>query len=406
MRNSRRRWLPAMLATTLVCGMISGLAQDPGKRAREMWIAAASQNIFGLKLLANEAARHPRQNVFLSPLSIYLALAMTESGAAGETRAAMRRTLAVPAGMSEDALHEAASALSKELRSRKDLELSVANALWSDTSMPFAPAFVKHCRDFYEAEAKTIDFHKPDAADIINAWVRRKTQDKIPAIVTPDVVAMSKAILTNAVYFKAAWLHQFSKGETTDGAFHLASGKSKTVPLMHHASLAGAYRSGDGFEAAELPYGNSRMVLYAILPAPGSSPEQALTKVVIEKLIASTASSELDLRLPRFALDFSTRLKEPLTSMGMGIAFRYPGAEFAPLGSPLFFIGEVLHKTRLEINEEGTMAAAVTAVTMKDGHALRAGKQKKVLVFDRPFGLLLCDTVTGTVLFEGVVNEP
>jgi serine protease inhibitor len=369
-------------------------------------VAAEAQNKFGLRLLSRIAAERPHENVFISPTSIYLALAMAETGSAGRTRTDMRRALDVPAGVSEDAMHESAAALSKALRSREAVELSIANALWADVSMPLAAAYIQRCREWYDAEAITLEFRKPDAAEIINAWVSRNTKAKIKEIVDSKSVAASKAILTNAVYFKGKWRDQFSKDQTHDGAFHLAAGSEKQIPLMHRAGLRGAYRNGDGFEAAVLPYGTSDMALYAMLPAEGTSPEAALAKVSLDKLMHDSTPYELDLKLPRFSLDFSHRLKSSLAQTGMGIAFQYPGADFAPLGSPEFFIGEVLHKTRLEIDEEGTVAAAVTAILMPTGAARPQKVEVKRLIFDRPFALLLADTTTGAVLFAGVVYEP
>jgi serine protease inhibitor len=372
----------------------------------QMRIAATAQNAFGLALLADEAAHHPGKNVFLSPLSIFLALGMLENGAAGETLAAMRRTMAVPESVGDGELQEAASELSKALRSREGIELAIANAVWSDPSLPLAPAFVEKCRDLYQAEAFSFSFMQPGAADIINAWVKRNTRDKIPYIVDTDTVQASKAILTNAIYFKGDWREPFSKSATVDEIFHRADGGQKKVRMMSRQGIEGAYHAGDGFEAAELPYGFSGMALYAILPAPGTRPEEAMAQVSVGKLIGERQPFRLDLRLPRFTLDYETKLKEPLSRMGMKVAFHYPEAEFTPLGSPLFFIGQVIHKTRLEIDEQGTVAAAATAIVGIPGSAAPRPMERKVLVFDRPFGLLLCDATTGAMLFAGVVYDP
>jgi len=379
--------------------------RDAQALAGQAKIAAEAQNGFGLRLVAGLAGERRQGNVFVSPSSVFLALAMLENGAEGQTRAAMRRTLEVPAGVSEDATQASASALLTALRSQEGVELSIANALWSDRSLPLAPAFVQRCQDLYEAQAFTLDFRKPGAAEAINDWVNEKTRGKIPSIVTPQIVSVSKAILTNAVYFKGCWRDPFPKQATLEGTFHLADGGQKKVPFMHQGALHGAYRSGDGFEAAVLPYEGSGMALCAILPAPGKSPEQALTKVSIQKLLQNNEPFDLELRLPRFTLGFSASLKPALGQMGMGIAFQDRGAEFAPLGSPLFYIGDVLHKTRLEVDEEGTVAAAATGIAMH-ASALRRSLEKKTLVFDRPFALLLCDTTTGAILFAGVIYEP
>ncbi|HEY6969636.1 MAG TPA: serpin family protein [Candidatus Angelobacter sp.] len=367
--------------------------------------ASTAANTFGLKLLADLAAHRPHDNVFISPLSVFVALTMTETGAAGKTQAAMRHALAVPSSLSEHALHESASALLKALALRKGVELSIANALWSDVRLPLSAGFIEKCRQLYAADATTLDFSHAATASTINKWVSEHTHGKIPTIVNPVIVKASNAILTNAVYFKGRWEYQFSKNETKDESFHLADGREKKVPMMHQSFIEDAYRSGDGYEAAALPYENSGMQLYAILPAAGKTPEQALAQVSVEKLRRPSEPNKLDLRLPRFTLDFDAGLKEPLSRMGMGVAFT-PEAEFAPIGSPKFVIGDVLHKTRLEIDEEGTVAAATTVVVMPATAMKPPPRKDHKLVFDRPFVLLLCDDESGAILFAGVVYEP
>ncbi|HEY6305645.1 MAG TPA: serpin family protein [Candidatus Angelobacter sp.] len=383
--------------------------------------AAGAINTFGLNLFADETAHRKRENVFISPLSVFFALAMTEGGAAGQTRADMRKTLAVPATVSEDGLHQSASALLKALQAQKGVQFSIANALWSDARLPLAPSFVELCRSFYQADATTLDLSSPVAANTINAWVKEKTQGKIPTIVTPDNLRHALAVLTNAVYFKGGWEYKFDKDDTKEGDFHLsggnaASGKSaggtpvpgpekiKKIHFMHRDSIPRAYRSGPGFEAAALPYESSTIALYAILPAPGKAPEEALAKISVPSLRSSAEPVDLDLKLPKFTLDFAAGLRAPLERMGMASAF-HGGADFIPMGSPKFFINDVLHKTRLEVDEEGTVAAAATGVTMGATAVMRP-REKKTLVFDRPFALLLCDAQTGAILFAGVIYDP
>jgi serpin B len=407
-----RHWPSYVLVLTLV----SAFAQPPARKGapvidlptaiQKAKPAAVEQNQFGLKLLQAEAAAQPHKNVFISPLSLYLALAMTEGGSAGKTRAAMRHTLAVPTPTTEDAFHEAASALLQSLKAQQGVELSIANAIWSDPGMPLNPAFVDKSRLFYDADAKSLEFAQPGAADVVNAWVSEKTKGKIPTIVTPEIMQSAKALLTNAVYFLGKWRLEFPETETTDADFTLADGKTRQVRMMHQAKIRSAYRQGDGYEAAVLNYQNSSVSMYAILPAKGVTPEQALAKATPVKLMAGVEPFDLEIRLPRFTIEYSTALKDSLTKMGMGIAFQSPGAEFAPLGSPLFYIGDVLHKTRLEVDEKGTVAAAATAVVMRATAMMPRMQETKTLVFDRPFALLIGDSTTGAVLFEGVVYEP
>lgn len=363
---------------------------------------SAAVNDMGTRMVADLSAQKPQKNIFISPLSIFMALAMTESGAGGNTRDAMRQVLAVPQDLSDDQMRGSASALLKVLQGERGAELSIANALWSDRSLPMSPDFVKQCSKFYQADATTLDFKQPSSAAEINRWVRGKTHDKISDLISPEVLAGTRALLTNAVYFHGKWAYQFPKNETRAESFHLATGGEKKVQMMHQSSIPGAYRNGDGFEAAALDYKSSHIRLYAILPSQGNSPEQALAKISMEQLKESAAGGiKLDLRLPRFTLDYEEDLKDSLSRMGMAAAFQ-PGADFAPMGSPDFFIGGVIHKTRLEVDEEGTTAAAATGVRM----AVTSVPVIKTLVFNRPFALLLCDTQTNAVLFAGVVYEP
>jgi serpin B len=405
MRRSRKYlWLGVILMLVAVAVLGFGFWRpdkpvDPALIAQAK-DASAAMNGMGLKMVAALSARRPRQNVFISPLSIFMALAMTESGAGGGTRDAMRQALSVPPGLSDDQLRGSASALMKVLQAERGAELSIANGLWSDSSMPMSQDFVKRCNTFYQADVTSLDFQKPAAANEIEKWVKEKTHGKISGLISPDALLNTRALLTNAVYFHGKWAHQFPKNETAPQSFHLATGGVKKVQMMHQGSLSGAYRQGDGFEAAALDYRGSHIRLYAILPSRGSSPEQVLAKISMEKLKASAGHVELDLRMPRFTLDYKEELKDTLSGMGMDAAFQ-SGADFAPMSSPGFFIGGVVHKTRLEVDEEGTTAAAATGVTI-----LASVPRVKTLVFDRPFALLLCDTQTNAVLFAGVVYEP
>jgi serpin B len=364
---------------------------------------SAAVNDMGSRIVADLSAQKPQKNIFISPLSIFMALAMTESGAGGTTRDAMRQALAVPQDVSDDQLRGSAAALLKVLQGEQGAEISIANALWSDRSLPMSPDFVKQCSKFYQADATTLDFQQPSAsAAEINKWVREKTHGKISDLVSPGALANSRALLTNAVYFHGKWAYEFPKNETRQENFHLAGGGEKKVQMMHQSSIPGAYRKGDGFEAAALDYKSSHIRLYAILPSQGKSPEQVLANISMEQLKGSAAGGiKLDLRLPRFTLDYEEDLKDSLSRMGMAAAFQ-PGADFAPMGSPNFFIGGVIHKTRLEVDEEGTTAAAATGVRM----APTSVPVMKTLVFNRPFALLLSDTQTNAILFAGVVYEP
>jgi serpin B len=388
--------------------LAASLAMAQTQAVSNTQIAASAQNGFGLKLLTAITAADPRRNVFVSPSSVFLALGMLELGAAGETRASVRRTLQVPPEVSESDLHNSTAALSQALRqARPGVEISIANAVWADRHISLAADYVARCRTLYQADAETLDFHSPGAADTINAWVMGNTGGKIDNLVSERAVAASDTILTNAVYFKGKWNLPFDPDRTGQAPFHLADQSLRTVALMHRSGLRNAYRAGAGYEAAILPYEGASLVAAVILPAAGKQLEEVMAQVDLAGLLAEGEASELDLRLPRFTLDYSVSLKPALLRMGMGIAFQFPGAEFAPMGSPLFYVGDVLHKTRLEVDEQGTVAAAATAILVPAGAAMRpVTVPQKVMVVDRPFGLLICDRSSRAVLFAGVIYEP
>ena len=389
----------------LILGAGFASAQTRRELSDKSKVAVAAQNQFGLKLARELAAKRPDENIFISPLSIFQALAMTGNGAAGETKSAMWRTLGLPAGLSDDALNEAAQSLTKLLESENGVQLAIANALWASRSFHFDEKYVKRCLVAYGAKVTTLDFKRAEATETINAWVMQKTMGMIPSIVTRDAVTAAAAILTNAVYFRGKWKKPFAKERTQPKPFHMAGGRMKDVPMMRNENLDIAYRDGIEFESADLAYGGSDIRMQALLPKAGRSAKDVLQKLSWEWLHNVPASADLDLSLPRFTMTFSEMLSPALRQMGMQIAFQ-PGANFTPMGSPQFQIGEVIHKARIEVDEEGTIAAAATAVAMRVTSAMPVKREKKTLIFDRPFVLLIYENTTGALLFAGLVREP
>jgi serine protease inhibitor len=373
-------------------------------RREETGLAGAVQT-FGLGLLREECGQNPKKNVFLSPLSVFLALAMAENGARGETKVAMRKVLGMREDATEELVNEAVGALLRGVEARGRAELVIANALWADLRANISAEFTETCERVFEATARKLDFHARSAAGIINEWVREKTRGKIPSMVTAEGIAELPAILTNAIYFKGAFCVPFEKELTRPQTFYLVDGREKRVPMMHQSGLPGAYRCGEGFAAAALRYEDTGITLYMMLPDKGRRPEEVLTEAHVNELLTPKGNYELNLSMPKFTLDFCDVLGGPLARMGMGIAFQYPGADFSGTGSREFWLGQVVHKTRLEIDEEGTVAAAATAVEcMSAMQPVRVPERS--LVFDRPFAIVLRDTRTRTMLFAGVLYEP
>jgi len=402
---TRREWISRLPAGLALASSVGLKGQDMQQTVQTAKIAVAAERTFGLHLLRELIDRNHAKNVFISPLSVFLALHMTENGSAGTTRTAMRKTLALPS-LDGAVLNASSAALQSLLKGRDPAALTIANALWADRRFTLTPDFVKQCESIFNAHAASLDFTDPKSTAEMNDWVKTNTHGKIGDIVTYDSVRKAAVVLVNAVYFAAKWRSEFPVSQTNDEPFHKTGGAIKTVSMMQQTRLTGAYRSGANFEGAMLFYKESSMFFYALLPQPGKTPKDVLASLDLEHLPSGPTEFDLNLKLPRFSLDFSASLVEDLKKMGMDVAFHYPQADFVPMGSKEFYISDVIHKTRLEVDEKGTVAAAATAVMMTAGAARPIERPVKTLVFDRPFALLIGESQSGAVLFAGAIEDP
>lgn len=374
------------------------VAADPQVRK-----VAAANTRFGFQMLARLSRSVPDKNVFFSPFSVTNALTLALNGAGGATERDMASTLGLTS-MTQDQINHANGLLLPSLENPDPkVELSVANALWANHGTTFAPSFQQRCRRFYGARTQTLNFASPAAADTINGWVKGKTHGKIAQLVTPPDISSATAVLTNAVYFHGQWQRPFEKAATHDGPFTLLGGGTKTLPMMSQSGRC-SYLETPQFQAVSLPYGTGRMSLYVFLPKAGSDLNtfvNGLTARSWEGWVREMKPSEVAMVLPRFKVDYRAKLNEPLIALGMGSAFG-PGADFAPMGLHGSFISAVIHKAILEVDEEGTVAAAATAVIMKRGREPRSA----VMRVDHPFFCAIRDNTTGTLLFAGVIRDP
>ncbi|MGI4863426.1 MAG: serpin family protein [Janthinobacterium lividum] len=375
-----------------------------------------AQQAFGLALLQQVAQAAPQTNVFLSPFSVATALLLALEGSTGAAHAAIARTLQV-GEITPDKLATAVTrqlaVLTQEVAGQP--VFSVANALWAAKEFTLAPDFVARLRQHYQAEAATLDFAAPDAADVINAWVSRHTQGRITRIVEAATLARQAAlVLANAVYFKGQWAVEFGKAGTHPGAFTLADGTQQTVPLMQRCSGQFGYQRGAGWQAVRLRYqGYPRSASMQLF-----IPDQptGLAAFLLSLNTASWAAwqtafthqVEVDLTLPRFRLEWDGDLTAALRTLGLGAALS-PSADFAPMGFPPDmpgFIGQVAHKTYLEVDEKGTEAAGVTVLMMVGSGPPSTPPDRVVVRADRPFFCAIVDDETGTILFSGAVYQP
>lgn len=353
---------------------------------------------FGFKLLHDLRERNPGENIFISPLSISIALTMTYNGAVGATERAMAEALEIDA-LDLPTINNSNKALRNSLENPDPkVQISIANSIWSRQGVEFNLDFLERNRVFFGAEIASLDFSSPEAAATINEWVDTNTNGKITKIVdriAPDVVLF----LINAIYFKGNWQDEFDKSRTRPGIFYLPNGSEKQVQMMRREGVY-PYLRGERFEATSLSYGDGRLGMYIFLPNRNFNLNKFLVNLNAEnwaQWISQFHNRQHNMMLPRFKLEYEVSLNDTLEALGMGIAFG-GGADFSNM-APNLFISEVTHKTFVEVNEEGTEAVAVTGVTIEES-------EPPDFRVDRPFFFAIYDAETETILFMGTVTEP
>jgi serpin B len=293
-------------------------------------------------------------------------------------------------------------------RADSSVEITVANSLWGRQGFPFSDAFLETTRGYYRAQITTLDFDSPDAPDEINRWVNDATRGKIENIVDqipPEIVLH----LINAIYFKGQWEIEFDPVRTRDMDFHVNAGKKTTVPMMSHS---GSYRhlAGDDFQAVRLPYGTGGLAMYVFLPDDTAGLDAFLAGLdegTWTQWVSSFRTKNGDVSLPRFKIEYKCLLNAALREMGMGIAFDGGQADFSRMTSTDadLYISKVVHKAVVEVNEEGTEAAAVTDISI-GVTAVRPEQERFRFIADHPFFFVIHDDRTGSIIFVGVLNDP
>lgn len=415
MKHRIRPFVPIILGLALAgLGLAAGhishrkAAPDPAVVAANPGVrqAAQAETGFGFRLLARLAPAQPRQNIFFSPFSISQALALTLNGAGGATRGGIAQTLGI--GTLPTGAFNAANGLLRPSLENPDpqVELTVANALWIQQGRTFAPKFQAQCQQFYDADTTALNLGSPSAAPTINHWVSQNTRGKITTIVSPLDLINAQAVLTDAVYFHGKWAVPFEKASTQPKPFTRADGSRKSVPMMSGEN-EWSYGQTPSFQAVRLPYGKGRIALYVFLPRKPSGLDaflQTATAANWNGWLARMQPTEVHLLLPRFHADDALTLNDPLSRLGMASAFG-PQADFAPMGLPDCYISKVLHKATLDVDEEGTVATAATAVIMTES-ARRPPPSPIQMRVDHPFFCAIRDDATGTLLFLGGIREP
>lgn len=379
----------------------------------------AGNTAFALDLLGSlmgQGTGGENRNIVLSPYSISCALAMTYAGAVGQTEEEMARVLRF--ALPPDRLHAAFNTLDQALAARNRdfppvaggdgptrLELSTVNQLWAQAGYPFLPAFLDLLAAHYSAGLRLVDFEQdaPGARQAINAWVEEVTGDRIRDLLPEGAVgALTRMVLTNAVYLKAPWATPFDKGVTVEGEFHLADGSIVDVLFMHQSETLG-YAEGNGWQAVEIPCQGGELRMLVLLPDDLTGFISTLDTAALDSVVAALQQKVVNLSLPRFRVEGRLALKEALLSLGMRVPFSQ-SADFSGMtGNQDLFIDSIHHSGFVAVDEAGTEAAAATAVVMR----LRAAPMDPQIVnVDRPFLWLIRDVETGTILFLGQVADP
>jgi serine protease inhibitor len=361
---------------------------------------------FGFKLFSEVLKNDSGKNIFVSPSSVAIALAMTYNGASGSTKQVMAKALEFKE-LNLQQINSSNAALKKLLENPDPkVQLTIANSLWANKDASFKPDFLQQNRDFYTARVTNLDFTDINSPAIINDWVNENTRGKINKII--EKIEPSQVLfLINAIYFKGSWTNEFDKQQTTEYPFYLSSGQQKQHLMM---SQSGDYRyyENQQFQAVSLPYGkDGKISFYIFLPKQNSNLEnfyQNLNAENWENWMTQFSKQQGFIRLPRFKMDYDITLNNALTAIGMGEAFSNQ-ANFSAMGKDLK-ISEVKHKTFVEVNEEGTEAAAATSVVMMPLSAQLPAKEPFRMIVERPFFCAIRDNQTGSILFMGSIVEP
>ena len=405
-----------------VCGtaggdeLRSGLARSPASAsAADLHALVAGNSEFALDLYRVLSAEHG--NLFYSPHSISLALAMTYAGARGETERQMAEALRF--GLPQTDLHAAFNALDLELAARgaddDGFRLQIASAVWDQRGYEFLDDFLDHLAQHYGAGVMAADFQgAPEASrEAINDWIAKRTEDRVRDLIPPELIhPLTRMVLANAVYFNAAWAIPFPESGTIPGAFQLLDGGSVDVPMMRIDDEF-TYASGDGYQAVDLPYEGYELSITILVPDQGRFHEfeNALDAELLSRVIADLHPRTVDLSLPRFELESQFRLAETLKALGMSDAFDPSRSDFSGIDGrscaagdqPCLYVEDVVHQAFVAVDEAGTEAAAATAVLMS---IESAGPPPVTVAIDRPFIFLIRDRATGAILFVGRLLNP
>jgi serpin B len=353
-----------------------------------------------------------RRNLFFSPYSISTALAMTYNGARGQTAKEMARALHFPSD--RNAMNPAFTNLLRTIQSGdkdRGYQVLTANALWGQKSYAFEKGFLDGTRKYYGAGLKEVDFQEAteEARREINHWVEEQTRDHIKDLIGQGVLTgETRLVLTNAIYFKGKWANEFRKTVITDEDFWLTKAKKVSVPMMHQQHKF-RYAEGKDFQVLELPYKGDDVSLVIVLPRAKeglAALERVLNPAQLSRWLDGLAPATVSVTLARFKMTAAVRLEEQLAALGMLLAFT-DGADFSGMEpKKQLYLSAVIHKAFVEVNEEGTEAAAATGVAVETKSEKRVEDEVHSFRADHPFLFMIRDNRSGSILFLGRLSDP
>ena len=396
------RYGQLMTAAALLSLAWSAVAAPEAERQK-----VASANVgFAFKLLKEVVKGGPGRNVFISPYGAASVLQMACTGADGQTKREMEGVLGT-VGLPTEVVNGANRDFDRMLNGKgTNIILSVANAIWCQKDAGVKSDFVASCRECFGATVDEVDFSDPRSVGIINAWASEKTHGRISSIADGIINSLTDLFLADAVYFKGRWDEPFDVKMTKNRVFHLRGGKQKQVPMMEQTRKFD-YRRGSGYEAVRLEYQGWSLGMYVFLPDAGSRPEKLVSIMTGDTWQRVTepgfSRREGTVVLPKFKMEYGVELKGPLMALGMRTAFGK--ADFTGIADHGLFVSAVRQRTFIEVNEEGTEAAAVTGMNIEMGIDMNPPKPFRMIV-DRPFLFMIEEKETKAILFMGVVFDP
>ena len=416
----KKTFLYTVMASIIFCNYACNKGNDPAKEDDPIVVQpaepivlttkqdkmVAGDNIFAFNIF-KEVSKESGANTFFSPLSLNMALGMLYNGTSGDTRTEMAEVLGMT-DFTETEINEYYQKMSQALLNVDPLtEISIANSIWYRIGFPVKQSFIDVNKKYFDAEVESLDFKRPDAADIINKWCAEKTKDRIKEIIEapiPDDVMM---YLINALYFKSKWQFEFEKKNTKQDDFTKAGGQKIRVNMMEQTTTLPFY-ADQYMQCVEMPYGNQAFSMVAILPADNMSIDQLVVYLDNDKwqnVVNNLHERNVQLKLPRFKIECELLLNKPVWNVGMQRIFQ-PLWELINIADADLFVSNIKQKTFVEVNEEGTEAAAVTAIESVITSYPPPTPMPIQFFANRPFLYLIKEKSTGAILFIGRMDEP